>query len=541
VNEKYLCGLLLLTKREGIRMTSGSGTPRYSRNVGDVAICPMSPIGPGVCTPGISVASQEWMADMISHADRISLSESVKEVVIMAVPNMLAFVASFAVNMITFACLSAQDDPKLLGAVGLGSLIGNIFGFSIGIGLTSVLDTLVSQSVGAGNHKLSVIHLNRARFISAIVTIPCFYLMWVTEPLLIILKQDPETSALAAKFVQGTCWGLLPYFFCNALNSYMRCYGKTLPPVIINIVSSIFHLGITLLAVNRWSMGAYGAGLCISITYYFRWMLTEGAMWFYKETRAALKWTSASIQSSGVKRYIVLAVNNSALLIFEWAAYELQALIAGWVGTEGLAAHVAGANVVTAVFMGAIGISQSAATLVGISLGNEKPKTAKSFAIISLSFTACLYTIVGMCIIAFRERIALVISSDAHVVETLNVLLIAVGVFAIFDAINGVGEGVLRGMGLQQKAVVFKLTSMFGVRLPVGFILSLYIGVTGIWIGAIAGMLCSCSGFAWVVSRANFRECSKLAIQRQEEEKLTNERGLLEPLNPPDSPFIVSS
>jgi len=529
-------------------MSKAPGTPRFmSRSISkaEIAVCPMSPIGPGVCEPSIALPAEEWVADMMSHADKISLGDSIKEVVVMAVPNMLAFVASFAVNMITFACLSAQDDPKLLGAVGLGSLIGNIFGFSIGIGLTSVLDTLVSQSVGSGNHKLSIVHLNRARFISAIVTIPCFYLMWVTEPLLIVLKQDPETSALAAKFVQGTCWGLLPYFFCNALNSYMRCYGKTLPPVIINVLSSVFHLAITIVVVNKWNMGAYGAGLCISITYYFRWLLTEGAMWFYEETRAALKWTRQSIHADGVKRYIVLAVNNSALLIFEWAAYELQALIAGWVGTEGLAAHVAGANVVTAVFMGAIGISQSAATLVGISLGNEKPKTAKSFAIISLAFTACLYTFVGICIVAFREKIALVISTDIAVVDTLNVLLIAVGVFAIFDAINGVGEGVLRGMGLQQKALVFKLTSMFGVRLPLGYILSQYVGVTGIWIGAIAGMICSCSGFAWVVSRANFKECSKLALERQEEEKKhTNDgfnSGLLEPLNPPDSPIIASS
>ena len=528
-----------------MNQTQASSPIKINRSVSkaEIAVCPMSPIGPGVCAPGIAEATEEWVTDMVLHADKVSVSESIKEVIVMSVPNMLAFVASFAVNMITFACLSAKDDPKLLGAVGLGSLIGNIFGFSIGIGLTSVLDTLVSQAVGSRNHTLSVVHLNRARFISAIVTVPCFYLMWVTEPLLVWLKQDPVTSALAAEFVQGTCWGLLPYFFCNALNSYMRCYGKTMPAVIINVISSIFHLGITIVAVNQMNLGAYGAGLCISITYYFRWILTEAAMWMYSETRNALKWTSQSININGIKRYINLAVNNSALLIFEWAAYELQALIAGWVGTEGLASHVAGANVVTAVFMGAIGISQSAATLVGIALGNEKPNTAKSFAIISLSFTACLYTIVGLIIVAERERIATLISSDVVVIDTLNTLLIAVGVFAIFDAINGVGEGVLRGMGLQQKAVVFKLTSMFGVRLPLGYILSSHVGVTGIWIGAIAGMLCSCTGFAWVISRADFKECSKIAIERQEEEKKISTDGysLLESQNSPDSPFIMSS
>ena len=472
-----------------------------------------------------------WMHDMEVTPDRVSLSASVSEVVVMAVPNMLAFMASFAVNLITFACLSAMDEPKLLGAVGLGSLIGNLFGFAIGIGLTSVLDTLVSQAVGARNTDLSIIHLNRARLISAAVTIPCFFLMWVTEPLLVLTRQDPETSALAAQFVQGTCWGLLPYFFCNALNSYMRCHGKTMPAVAINVITSLFHGVITYITINKGGMGAYGAGLCISATYWLRWLLSELAMLIYPETRKALRWTPKALNWRGIISYLKLACSNSTLLWIEWGAYELQAMIAGWVGTEGLASHVAGANVVTAVFMGAIGISQSAAALVGISLGKRKPHTAKSFAIVSMSFTAILYTVIGLLIVATRTSIASLISSDPVVVDTLHELLIAVGFFAIIDAINGVGEGVLRGMGLQPQAVIFKMVGMLGVRLPLGFILSRSMGVTGIWIGAIAGMMCSCVGFCYVIQKASFEECSKVAIARQEEEKGFHASGLLEPLN----------
>lgn len=506
-------------------------------NTPKITVCPMSPVGPGVCTTTVSSPSSMWLHDMEISLDKISYGASIKELVVMAIPNMLAFMASFAVNMITFACLSAMDQPKLLGAVGLGSLIGNLFGFAIGIGLTGVLDTLVSQAVGACNTELSVIHLNRARIISLIVTIPCFYLMWVTEPLLILTWQDAETSALAGLFVQGTCWGLLPYFYCNALNSYMRCYGKTLPPVVINVVTSVLHGAISYIAINRWGMGAYGAGLCISLTYWVRWILSEAAMLMYPETRLALRWTPRAFNSVGIVNYVSLACSNSTLLWIEWGAYELQAMIAGWVGTEGLASHVAGANVVTAVFMGAIGISQSAAALVGISLGKRKPHTAKAFAISSLSFTAVLYTLIGISIIVWRASMSTLISSDPVVIDTLHQLLIVVGIFAIIDAVNGVGEGVLRGMGLQPKAVIFKMVGMLAVRLPLGYYLSLDMGVTGIWIGAIAGMLCSCAGFCYVIQQASFTECSEKAIARQDEEK-HHQNSLLEPLNPKcDSPL----
>jgi MATE family multidrug resistance protein len=507
-----------------IRILMNSGTPKLT-------VCPMSPVGPGVCSTSVSSPSSLWIHDMEISMDTISVSAAVKELVIMAVPNMLAFMASFAVNMITFAYLSVVDEPKLLGAVGLGSLIGNLFGFAIGIGLTGVLDTLVSQSVGAKNSELSIIHLNRARLISVVVTVPCFVLMWVTEPLLVLTRQDPETSALAGLFVQGTCWGLLPYFYCNAINSFMRCHGKTMPAVYINVGTSVFHAIISYFAIIRFGMGAYGAGICISGTYWLRWFLSELAMLIYPETRRALKWTPRALNWNGVVSYVTLACSNSTLLWIEWGAYELQALIAGWVGTEGLACHVASANVVTFVFMGAIGISQSAAALVGISLGKRRPNTAKSFAVTSMAFTALLYTFIGIFVILERHFITSIISTDPVVVETLHDLLIIVGVFAIVDAINGVGEGILRGMGLQQKAVLFKLVGMLAIRLPVGYILSVHYGVSGIWIGAIAGMMCSCSGFWYVIQRASFAECARIAISRQEEEKKNSANGLLEPLN----------
>lgn len=506
-----------------------------------MTVCPMSPIGPGVCSTGVSSPSTLFLADMAFHEDHVSLWSALWELVLMAVPNMMAFVASFAVNLITFACLSARDEPKLLGAVGLGSLIGNIMGFAIGIGLTSVLDTLVSQAVGARNHYLAIVHLNRARIISVLVSIPCCLLMWQTEWMLVHLAQDPETSALAALFVQGTCWGLIPYFFCNALNSFMRCYGKTFPPMIINIVSSVFHFGITAYAINYLDMGAYGAGLCISITYWLRWILTEISMLYYAETRKAMKWTGQAWNVAGMVGYLVLAANNSVLMLAEWFAYELQALIAGWTGTEGLAAHVAGANVVTAVFMGAIGISQSAATMVGIALGKERPHTAKSFAIVAMCGTAALYTFIGLAIIYARNGIATLISSDPSVIETLHELLVVVGVFAVVDAVNGVGEGVLRGLAMQGKAVVFKLTFMFAVRLPLGYYLSKSMGVSGIWVGSIVAMTLSCFALAWVMSRVNFKQCSIDAIARQTAEKKITASGLLAPLNETENPFTVIS
>ncbi|KAF4751292.1 hypothetical protein FOZ63_021467, partial [Perkinsus olseni] len=62
-----------------------------------------------------------------------------------------------------------------------------------------VLDTLVSQAVGAGNPHLGLIYFNRARIVGTIAFVPCFIVMFYTEPILLWMNQDPLTSKLAAE------------------------------------------------------------------------------------------------------------------------------------------------------------------------------------------------------------------------------------------------------------------------------------------------------------------------------------------------------
>ena len=181
--------------------------------------------------------------------------------------------------------------------------------------------------------------------------------------------------------------------------------------------------------------------------------------------------------------------------------------------------------------MVAIGIQQATSTLVGFSIGNQKPKNAKEIAIVSIVFTTGLYTILGGLVILYRDSISALISSDPAVTDQLHSLLIVVGIFSLFDALNGVIEGILRGMGLQQKAVVFKLSTMFIIRLPIGVALSRYIGVSGIWIGAIAGMLSSCACYAWVLSRSSFVECARQSLSIQSKDDLSKPLIIHDPVS----------
>jgi MATE family multidrug resistance protein len=85
--------------------------------------------------------------------------------------------------------------------------------------------------------------------------------------------------------------------------------------------------------------------------------------------------------------------------------------------------------------------------------------------------------------------------------------------FVVFDAMNTTEAGIIRGLGLQSRAARLQIVAMFGVMLPVGYLLAPHLGVPGVWIGSIFGIVTSATLFFTVIRRADWQECSRRAIQ----------------------------
>lgn len=430
----------------------------------------------------------------------------------LAIPNVISSLAMYSTVVITTLCISHEDNPAWLAAFGLGSLIGNVLGLSIGIGLTSVLETLVSQAYGADNMKLASIHLNRARLVVTVALIPCCFALFFTDSLLLWLEQDPEVSRLAAEYTRSFMIGLPAYFYYSSTSSFLRSCQHPQPPLIANVVGSVVHLGVSVALVNVLGWGLWGAGLAMSFNSILRFVMLETFLSWKPELRGHC-WTKEMFSLRGIKHFLGLGVPSFLLVAVEWTAFELQSVFAGWVSTEGLAAHVAGVNLNTIVFMVPSGVSQSLSTLIGASLGEGLPDLAKDFARkgAALMFgLACTY---GIGIWVFLDPIANIYSSDEGTKIILKSVLALTSGFVVFDAMNTTEAGIIRGLGLQSRAARLQMVAMFGVMLPVGYLLAPHLGVPGIWIGSILGIVTSATLFFTVIRRADWQECSRRAIQ----------------------------
>ena len=428
----------------------------------------------------------------------------------LAVPNVVSSLAMYSTVVITTLCISREDKPSHLAAFGLGSLIGNVLGLSIGVGLTSVLETLVSQAYGAGNIDLASVYLNRARFVVTLAIIPCSVCLNYTDAFLLWLEQDPSVAALAADYTRATIFGLLPFFYFNCSSSFLRSCQHPQPPLIANIVGSVIHLFVTWYFVNVLKSQLWGAGIAMSINSAVKFVILE----IYLASKPSLhghRFTKEMFQKIG--HFMGLGVPSFLLVAVEWSAFELQSVFAGWVSTQGLAAHVAGVNVIAIVFMIPNGVSQSLSTLIGASLGEGLPKLAEDFTrkgALLMFFVACSY---GLAIFFSVNGIAHIYSTDPITLSILEPVLTITSVFVIADAMNTTQAGIIRGLGLQSRAARYQTIAMFGVMLPVGYFAYPYLGVPGVWTGSIAGMVTSAILFFTIIQNADYQECSRRAMQ----------------------------
>jgi len=138
-----------------------------------------------------------------------------------------------------------------------------VTGFSIGSGLLYALDTMCSQSFGAGNLKVRTIEMlcsgvfvhvfvrraidtssanlqevgvtaQRAFYILAILCVPLIIFWSTTERLLLLLGQEPEIARLSGLYVRVITVVLPFYFLLEIQKRYLQCQSIVLPIMLLS-------------------------------------------------------------------------------------------------------------------------------------------------------------------------------------------------------------------------------------------------------------------------------------------------------------------
>jgi MATE family multidrug resistance protein len=134
------------------------------------------------------------------------------------------------------------------------------------MGLCSSLDTLCSQSFGAGQKQLVGLVAQRGAVAFTLVLIPVMAVWLNTERLLLLGGQEAGIASIAAHYVLWATPTIFPCLWCEVATRYLQSMAITAPQIWIAIIANIFHVIMCWILIFQQGMGLLGAPLAFAIT-----------------------------------------------------------------------------------------------------------------------------------------------------------------------------------------------------------------------------------------------------------------------------------
>ena len=437
----------------------------------------------------------------------------------LAVPVVMAELGWMTMGIVD-TVMVGRIAPEAIGAVGLGSsLFMAVCIFAMGLLLG--LDTLVAQAFGAG--RLDECHrwLGCGVLLSLLLSVPITMVVLVLSSSLSGWGLHPAVLRLAQPYLDVLAWSIPPLLLYASFRRYLQGMGVVRPVmfalVIANVLNAVVNWILIFGRLGAPAMGVRGsawatvvarivmAGVLLAVIMYREraWLRSWVRSRFSNLWRRGSQIRSANATSPPVARnetgkptsdpgevarmrqLIALGLPAASQVTLEVGVFAAATALAGRLAPVALASHQIAVNLVSFTFMVPLGIASAGAVRVGHAVGRRDPAgaarsgwTALLFGALSMSVAAAVFLLIPRLLIG-------AFTSDQAVV-TLGVSLLFVGaVFQLFDGIQGVATGVLRGLGDTRSPMLWNLAGHWAIGLPLGYTLCFVtgLGVIGLWWG----------------------------------------------------------
>lgn len=429
-----------------------------------------------------------------------SLREEFRPMFTLALPVVLAELGWMTMGMVD-TLMVGRLSPEAIGAVGLGNAI--CIGVSIfGMGLLLGLDTLVSQAFGADDIDTCHRWLVHGVLLAVGLSIPVVgLLLWIASGL-DTWGLDPSVLALTHPYVLIVAWSAPPLLLYSAFRRYLQGMGIVQPVmlallaanivnVIVNWILIFGNLGAPALGVSgaAWatvfSRAAMAAFLLLTILHRERLArrLSPGSIsGVFGDLRLEAAW---------FRRLIALGAPAATQLTLEVGAFAAATALAGRLAPASLAAHQVAINYAALSFMVPLGISSAGAVRVGHAVGRRDPPGAARAGWTALLFAVLFMTGAAAVFLTVPRLLLRAFTDDPAVLEVGVTLLFVAAIFQLFDGVQGVATGALRGLGDTRAPMLWNLAGHWFIGLPLGYALCFLLGygVIGLWWGLSVGLV----------------------------------------------------
>ncbi|MGA2887268.1 MAG: MATE family efflux transporter [Terracidiphilus sp.] len=414
--------------------------------------------------------------------------------VALAVPVVLSEVGWVAQGIVD-TIMVGNLGPAAIGAVALGNAVYYTPAL-FGIGLLLGLDTLVAQAYGRKDHDECHRWLAQSVYLTSIVTPPVMLVIALASFGFAPFGISTAVAGPAATYLRLLNWGTLPLLLYAGTRRYLQGVGEVRVITATYVGANLLNwLGNWVLIYGKWGMpalGVNGSALSTVISRIFMALALMGFSWRYERKRGHplfRHWAGPSLTK--LKELVRLGAPAAGQIVLEVGAWNLATLSAGWLTPVELATHQIALNYASLSYMVPLGVSAAAAVSVGHAVGAGDGARARRAGWLALGLGTGFMLLAAMAFLLAPGPLIALYTRDSQVMAVGPSLLGLAAAFQIFDGIQTVSTGALRGLGETQIPMLANLVGYWVLGLPLGLALCfvLHWGVYGLWIGLTLALI----------------------------------------------------
>jgi MATE family multidrug resistance protein len=385
--------------------------------------------------------------------------------------------------------------PEAIGAVGVGS--GLFMALAVfGIGLLLGLDTLVSHAYGAG--RLDECHrwLLHGVAMALALAVPLTGAAFGAVATLDLWRLDPRVLPPTRDYLSVVLWSVTPLLLYAALRRYLQALTYVRPVMFAllsaNAVNAAANYALIYGRLGFPALGVAGAAWATVISrVYMAIFLLVTIVVVERRFDTRLLATPLALEAQRFHRLLALGFPAAIQFVLEVGVFAAATTLAGRLAPASVAAHQIALNLAAVAFMVPFGLASAAAVRVGHAVGRRDPAGTARAGWAALLLGAGFMSLAALTFVLFGRPLIGAFTADPSVLAIGLMLLRVAAVFQLFDGLQGVATGVLRGVGDTRTPMVWNFAGHWMFGLPLGSYLTFGRGwgVFGLWIGLSTGLI----------------------------------------------------
>ena len=419
--------------------------------------------------------------------------EHMRKVIQIAWPAVLeSFFVAF-VGLVDSLMVS-ELGKEAVASVGLTTqpkFVGLAMFFAVNVSLSA----LVARRKGENNREgANRIFITALSFIVVAAIILSILLVVFASPIIRLCGSEPDTHAGAVAYFRIIMGGMIFNCIQMGINSAQRGCGNTKITMRTNLVSNTVNVRFNFLLISgRFgfpALGIKGAALATVLGTVIACIMSIlsvcGKDTFVSFVYIMKEKIRPTLNAFGNIVKVGYSVFAEQLLLR--VGFMATALMAAKQGTDAMAAHQVGMNIMGLSFSFGDGLQATAVALIGYSLGAKDPELAKKYGSICRYIGGCISVVLAVLYFVGGGLLYSLFFEEEAIVALGVSIMRVIGLIVVLQISQVIYMGCLRGAGDTLFTAIVSTISVTIMR-TAGSYFFCYVmgwGIVGIWMGVVA-------------------------------------------------------